>query len=399
MVGAHKARQHRWLILAAVSVSVLMVILYITDTLTAGTTALVTAGLCGLVVLAHALIDLANPNRNLQANRRRAQRRVQQGSLWVRSDRVAATARDASSAGSRSTGSPTVAYALLVLGLLAFVAPELLRLIHGWPVNKEWVPMVAGPGDEPYVYLNDNINSVKSYWRGAALTNRPTVAVNTWAFIAQMQGQQCMAAGPAPYLLGLAPSLNPVGRGMWFIPVANARELNLDPDRLRASSRTAQWGILDPHGQRVITMNPNEASKESPSILWLRVHLPDDPGLENKTLQLDLDMMVEYPRVVGTGWDDTTRKVPTEHKVLVLASAHAGSRYRLWWWCGLLAGTVLILIPGFMLMRLSRNLRQRAHPTSSFVSEESVAEKVSEPARPNQAMPEGQGEGASADPC
>jgi hypothetical protein len=391
MVGAHKARRHRWLIPAALLVPALTVSLYSTDVLPAGTAALVTAGLCGLLVLAHGLIDLANPNRNLQANRRLAQRRLEQGRLCLVSGRAAATMSETPATAPGSKSGLVLAYALLVLGPLAFLAPELIRLAHGWPVNKEWVPVVVGPGDQPYTYLEHPLTSIKSYWSAAAPGEQPTDAATVWSFLAQLQGQQSAALGPAPYLLGVAESVNPVWQNLWFVRVANAEPLSLHTHSVRASSRISSWGILSPQGDKVITVHQRDVSRESPSTLWLRVHLPEDAELEGKTLQLDLQMRVLYPQDTGTGWRESSLQVPAERKTLLLASAHAGRRYQLWWWGGFLVGTCLTVVPGLLLVRLSRNRCQRAHPTRTWVSDEPAAAAVPQPEPPSQAVPDGQG--------
>ena len=36
------------------------------------------------------------------------------------------------------------------------------------PLNAAWYPPVAGPGDEPYLYLPDSIASIKGFWTGTS---------------------------------------------------------------------------------------------------------------------------------------------------------------------------------------------------------------------------------------
>jgi hypothetical protein len=326
MVGAKRARRHGWLTFLAVLLPATTLILYATDVLNAPVTALVTAGLCALVVLAHLLIDTLNPNRDLEANHQLAQMRVEKGDLWKPSDRPGTVERDEDAAGSGWTTSHTVAYALLVLGLLAFLTPELLRVLHGWKLNSDWVPVVAGPGDRVYIYLPHKITSVKGYWRGT----------------------------PA-------------------IEVLNAQEVGLNSATLSGESKADNWG-------QTITIGSKE-SKTNTHTLWTYVTLPANARLENQALKLRIGMVVNYPELQGVNqWRPTNFVMPPYETTLRLSSANAGSRYRNSWWGSFLSGAALILVPSILLMRLSSAMRQRAHPTSIFVPGEDQAEEEQQPA-------------------
>jgi hypothetical protein len=343
MVGAGRARGHGWLILVAVVILAVTLILYATDVLTAPATALVTAGLCGLVLLAHWMIDNNNPNRNLEANRRLAQQRLQSGELWTSPDRPTGIERNEAVAGSGWTAQHTAVYALLLLGVVAFLTPELFRLLGGWRTHREWVPTVVGPGDQPYLYFKDKVTSVKGLWAG-----RPVVKV------------------------------------------VNYKELGLANDMLQASSNNDNWGM---------TISVDSKSKESTITPWVRIQVPDSKSLEDKKLELDINMDVQYPQLKGsTSWDPAQRQMTRQHKTLLLASSRAGSRYRSWWWSGFLGGACLTLVGGFMLLQLCRGMRQRALPTQIYVpgeprSEQPAAPRPSEAVRPDLDDPEHRGGG------
>jgi hypothetical protein len=299
-------------------------ILYATDVMNAGATALLTAGLCGLVVLAHLLVDSLNPNRNLDANHRLAQMRVEKGDLWVPNTQPAAEPAEGAP-DSGWTTDHTVAYGLLVAGLVAFLVPELFRALRGWKVNPEWVPVVAGPGDQPYFYFDEKITSVKGYWKGT-----PT------------------------------------------IQVLNAQELGLTTNTLSGISKADDWG-------QTIRIGSKE-SKTGTHTLWARVLLPADTRLENQTLKLRITMAVNYPQLQGNDrWVPDNMTTRPYEKTLQLSSANAGSRFRTSWWGGFLSGACLIVVPSIMLRRLSAAMRKRAQPTRIFVPGEQ-AEGAEQPA-------------------
>jgi hypothetical protein len=309
MVGSQRWTRHLWLFLASAAVLLLVFILKLTDVMTSGTAAWTAAGACGLLALGHWLIDRSNPNRDLERNHQHAQRKVEGGALWVSPD---SKAQPESSEPPRFGWSSkhTVAYVLLSLGLLALASPELLRLVHGWPANKEWYPLAAGPGDEPYAYFPNSITSVKGYWQGNA------AAV-----------------------------------------VLNANEVGLATPQLRATSQNDQWG-------ETIRIGSKE-SKTSTKTLWARVVLPADKQLEGKTLTIKMALDVTYPELQGNQWQPV--KGHYEHtQDIRLSDAGAGGHYQVLWWGGYFGGVLLLAVSSFLLMRLSTGLRQLAQPTSIF---------------------------------
>src|SRR5262249_5575782 len=135
-------------------------------------------------------------------------------------------------------------YALLGGSVLLFLLPWLIRTGMGMKTNAGWYPEVAGPGDSPYVYFDQTVpNAVKGLWNGTA---RVTV-------------------------------LNPNDLG--------------GPVAVTATSKTNTWGDK-------ISVSSKESKSSSPK-LWARIQLPADPKLAGKTLQLQIDMSVQYPALMG----------------------------------------------------------------------------------------------------
>ena len=296
MIGSRKARLYRWMIAVALVLVALPVILYAADLITSSTAAYLAAALGAALVGVQWRIGRSNLNRDLEANHRLAQTRVEKGELWVPQERQTSSEVDESATGSGWTAGHTTVYAMMLLGLLAFLSPEGIRAAVGWRTNPEWVPLVAGPGDAPYIYFPDQITSVKGFWRG-----RAEVKVTNW------------------------------------------KELGLKSPLLQASSKTDNWG-------NEIQIGSKE-SKTSTSTLWLRVQLPPDGGLEGKTLYLDLGLIVEFPELMGANqWHAATYEVRPRRKTLQLSSAGAGGEYRSWWWGGFLGGAFLLVVPSLALV-------------------------------------------------
>jgi hypothetical protein len=311
MVGSERSRRHWYLFWASLVLLALPLLLGATDLLSFSTTSLIGGGVCAALLLGHVLVDLRNPNRNLDANQRLAQERVERGDLWVPPDSRPQPA-EADAGFAADTGrSPAhlVAYVLLGLGMLSFLLPELLRSARGWVENPGWYPAVAGPGDEVYTYFPDRISSVKGYWN------------------AQANAQ-----------------------------VVNANEAGLASPQLRVTSKTDSWGN---------SISVKSSEKNSSSRLWASVLLPRDPNLAGQTLRIKIDMMVTYPAMQGNGFENVQSSFNYTAN-LRLSAPQSGSQYRACWWGGMLTGLVLALLSGLLLAKLADSFKKRALPTNIF---------------------------------
>jgi hypothetical protein len=319
MIGNVRRRRHWYLFGAVVPVVALVLILALADILAFSTAAWIGAATCGLLTLGHLMIDFNNPNSNLDANHRLAERLVEKGDLWVPGKAKGESGEDP---GSGVTGGHRMAYLLLVLSVLAFVASEGLRIVRGWPVNNNWHPSVAGPGDDPYIWFDDKINSVKNYWRGQGVAH-----------------------------------------------VLNAQEVGL-PATLPIVTRNDNWGN---------TIRVKSSEKNSRSTLWVRLPIPKQDSLAGKTLKLRLDLTVDYPAANGNRFD-TRQGSFSKNTTLHLASAGAGHNYRTGWWVGVTSGLVLFLLASATLARLSDGFRKKALPTDIFVPGDDAEESSAGPA-------------------
>lgn len=309
MIGSRRYARHWWVMGISWAALLLLLILVLTDVMAANQAALAAVAACGVLGLVHLLIDVPNPNRNLDGNQQLAGRRVERGDLWIPPDSKAQPEGDMPVFGWSTTHA--IAYVLFGLGLLALLSAEGLRLLHGWPASPQWYPLVAGPSDEPYTYFPNQITSVKGYWRGFGKAR-----------------------------------------------IVNAAELGLANAELRTESKQSSWG-------EKISIGSKE-SKTSTNTLWMRIHVPDDAKLEGKTLKLHLTLNVTYPQLQGNSFDEVTQTF--QHTAdLPLRGTNAGSRYQSWWWGGFISGVLLITVSSLVLIRLSGNLNKLAHPTTIFV--------------------------------
>ena len=126
------------------------------------------AAVAGAVaLLGHLIVVLWNPNRNPEANRARAKKLLKSGTMELLRGRT--PEREADSLPRWGIGPiHGLALAGMALGVVVFLAAELVRLACGWPLNPEWYPGVVGPGDKSRFYFPERFHSVKGLWKGEA---------------------------------------------------------------------------------------------------------------------------------------------------------------------------------------------------------------------------------------
>jgi hypothetical protein len=265
------------------------------------------AGVAGLALAAHALVNRWDPNRDREANRRLAAQRAEAGVL-----RETAPPDPAAPPPARGGWSVvnTLAYLLLALAATAFALPEGLRAAGGYPVNSGCWPPVAGPGDTVRVEFPDHITSVKGLWQGQA-----------------------------------------------HVYTLNAREVGLPEDyAIPATSASGSWGG---------TIRVQSDETKSRSALWADLHLPPAPDLAGKKLRLRVDLEARYPAPAPQG-DHFTDEKEMFSRTLTLQAAPSpeiGAAYNAWWVGGVLAGFVLTLAAGVLLALRAGWQRRKAPPT------------------------------------
>jgi hypothetical protein len=207
-----------------------------------------------------------------------------------------------------------VGYLLLLAAMGAFFAPAVVILAIGGKPNPNWYPQVLGPGDEAYLYFSKRVECVGGHWRG-------TVDVQ----------------------------------------VLNAKELGIDGamPQLRGRTREDQWG-------QTITIS-RRGSKTSSPALWAYVMIPDDSRLVGKTLDLQINMRVNYPRLIGSdSYDDRHVEMVSERYQIVLSSARSGTTVRMVWWLGMVGGLLCFTVGGIILPMASSAFSKQAHETRIF---------------------------------
>ncbi|MFQ3592667.1 MAG: hypothetical protein SNJ82_05675 [Gemmataceae bacterium] len=311
MIANQRSSRH-WLVLwCSLSVLALVVLLTCYDVLTSTTAAWVLGILAGVTLLGNLLIDLINLNANTAANLELAQRREADGDLWVPQG-----IRDngGDPVGSGINMGHYVGYGLLFLAILAFFTPALILWAIGGRGNAGWYPQVLGPGDEGYVYFDKQIICVNGHWRGH---------VN--------------------------------------VMLLNTKELGLDGEFKPVQGRTRQdgWG-------QTITIN-RRGSKTSSPTLYAYIAIPEDPRLVGKTLDLQIEMIVNYPRLIGNDlYDDRHHERVVERHQVVLSSVRAGLMCQRTWWVALLVGFVCFTAGGIVLPLASQAFAKQAEPTKIF---------------------------------
>jgi hypothetical protein len=322
MVASRRALYHWIFFGVAAAALALIIILALAEAVSCYTLTWIAVGIGAVIGLSHFLVDLRNPNRDLESNRNLAQAHVQKGDLWVGTP---GPGGEGENPGGGWTGAHTIAYALLGVAVLTLAIPGLLRTANGWPLNEKTYPEVMGPGDEVKVYVPNKITSVKGYWQGHA--------------------QAVIVNGPE---LGVA---------------------NLPP--LKATSNDSKW-------DQKISISSKE-SKESSPTLWAKVQLPSNPELAGKKVQVLVKLQVLYPKLTGPERFDETMAEFTHNATLQLGSPMAGSTYRSAWWWGTLTGIFLILFLSFWLARLADSFKHKALPTSIFVPGQEPEKEEEEP--------------------
>ncbi len=308
MIAQKKSNAHFWVALILLLVSALVIVLALIPNITWLTysTAGLILGVASLAGLAlHAATALANPNKNKDANRDRADTMIERGEL----EKVADEDEDLADGEPKAVGGAVIPLlAAGVIGALLALTPFLLKTVSGWPTVAGTKPEVVGPGDTVTVWFPDKIQAVKGYWSGT-----PTATV-----------------------------VNDGGAG---------------PVSVSATAKTASWGN---------TITGKSVSNSTPS-LWADVKLPNDPKLVGKTIEIKVDMAINYPTAIGRGFDNVNGNVSTTQK-LTLAGGGAGGTYYLSMWLAAL-GAVVVAISGFGLMASANGLRKFAAPADIITIE------------------------------
>jgi len=314
MIASHRSTQHWWTFWLSVPVFIVLFILVLADVLSYSLGSWILAITAVVTMLIHLTFDAFNPNGNLDANHRLAKDREESGDLWVPNQ---PKGEGGVEAGSGVNVGHYVGYALLGIGVLAFVVPPLLLLAMGAASNPSWNPEVFGPGDEAYVYFDKRITSVKGYWSGS-----PTVSILNWDTLG--------IPGPAPVLTG--------------------------------RSKQDSWA-------GTITISSRGGTTSSP-LLYSYVTFPADERLAGKKLQLRINMNVRYPKLMSSNMYQDTPDTAQYDGSVTLSGVKAGTTYKSVWWLASGVGLLLTVIGGIVLPLASSSFAKKANKTEIFAPDE-----------------------------
>ena len=310
MIAQRRAKRHKTVFWVALIGFVAIVILRVSYLLPYDTAVWLAVAACAAATGAHLIIDFANPNRDLDANRNLATQRVASGAVKHQAGQYLA--------GSEHLAQPprTLLHRLTLVILLGGVVlagePEAMRLVRGWPLNHECYPPVIGPSDETRIYMTEKIESIKGFWRG-----QPRVILH-----------------------------EPGGMG----------EITA-----RAQTNQNDWGS---------TINAKSSEKRSTSTPWVSLTLPNDPALSGKKLTCEITLNIAYPEIQG---DETfLERASSMQRTIDLQLAStvgAGGSYNGSWWTGSVLAMALILFCGRCLIWAAGGLERKAKPTRVFVQQ------------------------------
>jgi hypothetical protein len=294
------------LLVVALVVLVLGLVLSLVGTMVDQLLITVFGGLAVAIALAIWLFGLGNLNGNLEANRARSQHEVETGKLQMTPSTGPPSQPPAFQGQLRH---PLTALLLLVGALLPFAA-EAYRGLNHWPVNPAWSPQVVGPGDYCWTRFPDRgLQSVKGDWRALSVSAK----------------------------------------------MVNAREAGAGSEALKADSSERAWGntISVKSGEKSRTFSP-----------WCGIYVPNDSALAGNTLQVKMDLNIEYPDLRGNNSFENRTRPMSHTEGLVLSSPGAGAAYRRLWSLGTVLGLGLIVVVlGYSIQRLER-LKALASPTA-----------------------------------
>jgi hypothetical protein len=309
MIGPRRAKRRAWIVVLAPVFLATVLILRAGDGFTPGTITWMAAGVCALVSLAHVMVELVNPNANLEANKQIAQQRVTEGKVTQTPGMLGVRAEDY--ARPQRSLTQVVALNMLLVSLPLVLLPFLASKVKGWPLNEACYPPVVGHGDVTRVYMPTSISSLKGEWFGT-----PTVALIT-------------DDGPR------------------------------DGVPLKSVSRLDTWG-------QTIEVD-SDSGHSSSSDPWVDFTMPDSDDTGGKTVQVSIDLAVTYPKETagGTTYSDQVDQMHQDVTIR-LAPKGAGAMYNSLWWTGTVAGEVLVIICTILLYAGDRALRRQAKATRAF---------------------------------
>lgn len=319
MIGSWRALRHGAVLFIATFVFLLLALPVYLEFMPRHVYTWLAMGVAAVVALLHWRYARWDPNRDLDANRAKVGTALRSGEVELLRPGKMDESKPPPDCGFTAVHWWT--FFFLVVGVLVVGAPETLRLVLRWPLNRAWSPVVVGPGEKATFSFPDKLESVKGLWQGDA-----------------------------------------------DVKLLNAEELGVR--ELRFESSDNGWGgsIRTKMGSSTESWHP-----------WVRVDVPNDPKLAGKELRLDIAVRAKYPSSMGVFFDEKTQSFHTTTALRLATMADAGDLYRKAWWVGLIGGPLWMVFVGLALRQFQLDLRAKALPTLVVpIKEEEKTEKPTE---------------------
>ncbi len=343
MIGQEKATAHTVVGVLAFLLCIAPVVLGATYVLSGNVPTFIVAGILGVAALLQVLVALENHNRNTEKNLDKLQKYLDDGSLET------VTPGDTGNAGPGIPllrGGVLVGLVIVLLSVVLALLPFGFQTMSGFAFNADTKPDVISPGDTVTVYFPTKIDCVKKNWRSVSL-------------VQAIQNMPKLPGGNVQLNLDILPYYPPTAR------FANLAELGIPEPKIVTGSSQDTWGNQ---------FHVKSSEKHTHPWVWATATLPNDPKLEGKTVQLEIEMDVLYPKVSGDQFFSHVDSVKQTFP-LTLARKGEGATYGMLWWIGLAGGPVLGLIGALVLRGSNSALKRSVPPPTVEVDDDEPAEE------------------------
>ena len=116
-------------------------------------------------------------------------------------------------------------------------------------------------------------------------------------------------------------------------------------------------------------MRVKSGQKHTHPWIWAKATLPDDEKLAGKTVQLAVEMDVQFPQAQGEVFLPRIEPVKQTF-ALTLAKRGEGATYAMIWWVGLCGGAFLGFVGGMILRGANSALKRSVPPPVVEVDED-----------------------------
>jgi hypothetical protein len=338
MIGQEKATAHTVVGVLALLLCIAPVVLGATYVIGGNVPTYLVAGVLGVAALLQVLVAFENNNRNTDKNLDKLQKYLDDGSL------ESVKPGDTGNLGPAiplMRGGVLVGLVVVLLSVVLALLPFGFQTMNGLAFNADTKPDVISPGDTVTLYFPTNIDCVKKKWRSVSVVNA-------------IKNMPKLPGGNVQVDLDFLPYNAPSAR------IANFAELGIPEPKIVTGSSQETWGQQ---------FHVKSREKHTHPWIWATATLPDDPKLEGKTVQLEVEMDVLYPKVSGDQFFSNVDSVKQTFP-LALAKKGDGATYGLLWWIGLAGGPVLGLIGALILRGSNSALKNSVPPPTVEVEDD-----------------------------